>query len=369
MHCGDLVDFCDDGGQLALSSGEHTVAFSRSVLETVGEALVPLRHLTGIPAYSLEGEGERERERYRYVYVYIYIYIYLRVGFTSGGLDRPPCPGERERERDIYIYIYIYEWATESSQAVLDAIDDLPPDVRLTGDTQGVMLQLTNGCWQLAVEAAPGTAPTTGRPRTVAVGEQGTADTAPPLSCGLVGTFAPMTPRHWVFLITQAPGSFEHELGSMLLQEGDKLPFEYAEQHRPRAIPEASTSSSPGFPSSKKSRRQGDRLMQEQKPTKSPRPQNRTILTRDTLQLLPNTTQNHERQQALGWTTATTKPAEQTPRHGTSTTTTFPYNIIQHHLLQSSGTADTFPSETKQLPVLPPTTPVPPLTPHSRLLK
>ena len=122
----------------------------------------------------------------------------------------------------------IFDWCAGTPEEIQEILDELPPDAPLSDDTQGALIQMTNGCWQLTVAPGPeGGPPRAGRPRAVLVGEQGTWSTAPPLSSGIVGTFAPMTTHHWLFMVTQAPDPADYEEGTMLLGEGDKLLFEY----------------------------------------------------------------------------------------------------------------------------------------------
>ena len=89
---------------------------------------------------------------------------------------------------------------------------------------QGHMLQVT--CWQLKDSNMQW-----GIPTTVANGEQGTVVPAPAFSLGGVGVFSPMTPCHWLCLVTQAPDLEQHEAGAMLFQEGDKFLFENTDEH------------------------------------------------------------------------------------------------------------------------------------------
>ncbi|CAE7709541.1 unnamed protein product, partial [Symbiodinium necroappetens] len=154
-------------------------------------------------------------------------------GEAPAATSQPACGDPNDLAPLSAVEQEVYEWCTQGghSPETLAAIDSLPPDAPLSGATQGELIQLTHGCWQLTVQPSPGGTPPAGRFRAVMPGEQGTATTAPYLTCGLVGTFAPLSQDHWVFLVTQAPGPLYHEHGAMLLQEGDKLLFEHTEEN------------------------------------------------------------------------------------------------------------------------------------------
>ena len=108
---------------------------------------------------------------------------------------------------------------------------EIPPDFPIPPNTQGDMQPLTHGCWRIEVVPSPdapvNAPPAQGRlPRIVRQGAEGTANSAPPFTTGLVGIFSQMTPEHWLLDIQQAPPPEQHEPGTMLLSAGDKLLFE-----------------------------------------------------------------------------------------------------------------------------------------------
>ena len=124
----------------------------------------------------------------------------------------------------------IQEWVDAQTDDPIQYME-IPPDFPIPPNTQGDMQPLTHGRWRIEVVPSPDAPahapPARGRlPRSVRQGAEGTANTAPPFTTGLVGIFSQMTTEHWLLDIQQAPPPEQHEPGTMLLTAGDKLLFE-----------------------------------------------------------------------------------------------------------------------------------------------
>eukprot|EP00439_Symbiodinium_sp_Y106_P035667 s682_g4.t1 len=124
----------------------------------------------------------------------------------------------------------IQEWVDAQTDDPIQYME-IPPDFPIPPNTQGDMQPLTHGRWRIEVVPSPDAPahapPARGRlPRIVRQGAEGTANTAPPFTTGLVGIFSQMTTEHWLLDIQQAPPPEQHEPGTMLLTAGDKLLFE-----------------------------------------------------------------------------------------------------------------------------------------------
>ena len=116
------------------------------------------------------------------------------------------------------------------------------------------MQPLSHGCWRIEIVPSPDAPadapPVRGRlPRIVRQGAEGTANTAPPLTTGLVGIFSQMTTEHWLLVIQHAPPPDQHVPGTMLLTAGDKLLFERVDGDVTASGSYASNISTPTHPS------------------------------------------------------------------------------------------------------------------------
>ena len=103
----------------------------------------------------------------------------------------------------------IQEWVDAQTDDPIQYME-IPPDFPIPPDTQGDMQPLSHGCWRIEIVPSPDAPadapPVRGRlPRIVRQGAEGTANTAPPLTTGLVGIFSQMTTEHWLLVIQHAP--------------------------------------------------------------------------------------------------------------------------------------------------------------------
>ena len=109
-----------------------------------------------------------------------------------------------------------------------EEVEDSPPHVPFSGNSQAEVTQLGEGRWHLAIRADKGksTKKLAGLPLAVVEGEGGDVDDAPPLPIGLEGILEFLTEDLWVLTVELTPPHPNYERDTMLLSPGDRLLLE-----------------------------------------------------------------------------------------------------------------------------------------------